>query len=85
MPVRQFLREARTATTLTNEHVVCVLDVDETEDGAPLIVMERLVGVDLDTKLRSGGPLSFDRAIEYALRACDGIAEAHALGMVHRD
>src|SRR5262249_51366982 len=77
--------EARAAATLRNEHVVRVLDVDETEDGEPFIVMERLVGGDLDTKLRSDGPLSYERAIDFVLQACEGLAEAHALGIVHRD
>jgi serine/threonine-protein kinase len=81
----RFAREARAAAKLRNEHVVRVLDVDETEDGIPFLVMELLVGSDLDAVLRRGGPLTAERAADYVLQACEGLAEAHAVGIVHRD
>jgi hypothetical protein len=81
----RFAREARAASKLRNEHVVRVLDVDETEDGLPFLVMELLVGMDLDALLRREGPLTAARAAEYVLQACEGVAEAHAVGIIHRD
>jgi len=81
----RFAREARAAAKLRNEHVVRVLDVDETEDGTPFLVMELLTGFDLDAMLRRDGPMNAGRAADYVLQACEGIAEAHAVGIVHRD
>ncbi|MDB4934260.1 MAG: Protein kinase [Labilithrix sp.] len=81
----RFAREARAAAKLRNEHVVRVLDVDETEDGVPFLVMEFLVGSDLDAVLLREGPLEPERAADYVLQACEGVAEAHAAGIVHRD
>jgi serine/threonine-protein kinase len=48
------------------------------------MVMEHLTGRDLASALE-GGPLSVADAIDYALQTCEAIAEAHALGIVHRD
>src|SRR4051812_28999199 len=49
--VARFAREARSAAKLRNEHVVRVLDVDETDEGDPFLVMEHLVGTDLETRV----------------------------------
>lgn len=89
--VARFAREARAAARLKSEHVVRILDVDEQESveaggsSAPFIVMEYLDGTDLDRLVRKRGPVSSTRAAELALEACEGLAEAHALGIVHRD
>ena len=81
----RFLREARAAAAIQSEHVVRILVVDRLEGGAPYIVMEHLRGSDLAGLLRERGPLSADEAIDYVLQACEALAEAHALGVVHRD
>jgi serine/threonine-protein kinase len=83
--VERFAREARAAARLRNEHVVRVLDVDETDGGDPFLVMEHLVGVDLETRLKTDGALSAEVASDYLLQVCEGVAEAHAMGIVHRD
>ena len=83
--VARFAREARSAAKLRNEHVVRVLDVDETDEGDPFLVMEHLVGVDLETRVRRDGPLEAETAADYLLQICEGVAEAHAVGIVHRD
>jgi eukaryotic-like serine/threonine-protein kinase len=81
----RFAREARSAAKLKGEHVVRILDVDDTEDGRPFIVMERLEGEDLDAVLARETALSVPRAVDLVLQACEGLAEAHAAGIVHRD
>src|SRR6185295_1217431 len=53
----RFLREARAAALLESEHVVRILDVDETEDGDPFMVMEYLHGEDLGARIRKQGRL----------------------------
>jgi serine/threonine-protein kinase len=81
----RFRREARAAARIKSEHVARVLDVDRLPSGAPYIVMELIEGTDLDALLKKRGPLLHDEAVTYILQACEGVAEAHALGMVHRD
>ncbi len=81
----RFEREARAAARLTGPHVVRVLDVDNLEDGSPVMVMELLTGRDLAAELQRRGPLPVQEAVGYVLQACAAMAEAHRLGIVHRD
>lgn len=83
--IQRFRREARAAAHLRGEHVVRVLDVGVLVGDRPFLVMERVDGVDLGTKLEDGGPLPAGLAVDLLLQACEGLAEAHRLGMVHRD
>jgi len=82
--VERFMREAKAACKIRNEHVAHVHDVGF-HDGAPFLVMEHLVGDDLATVLARQGPLPIQAAVEYAIQACDALAAAHAFGFVHRD
>jgi eukaryotic-like serine/threonine-protein kinase len=82
--VARFMREARAAVRLRGEHVAKVTDVGRLADGTPYMVMEFLEGENLGS-VTERGPLSIDDATTYFLQACEGVAEAHALGIVHRD
>ena len=80
----RLLREARAMQALTSEHVVRVFDLG-VYDEAPYIVMERLEGEDLGDKVEHDGPLPIAEAVDAVLEAAVALAEAHALGIVHRD
>ncbi len=81
----RFLREAKAASLIPNEHVVKILDVDSLADGTPYIVMERLYGHDLASVIEREGRLEASRAVGYVLEAMEALAHAHAKGIVHRD
>jgi eukaryotic-like serine/threonine-protein kinase len=81
----RFIREARASVRLTSPHVTRVFDVGALDSGAPYMVMELLHGRDLDAVLKQRGPLPFAEAAELILQACEALAEAHAIGIVHRD
>jgi serine/threonine-protein kinase len=83
--VQRFLREARAAVKLKSEHAAKVLDVGTLESGAPYMVMEYLEGSDLGAVLADHGTLTVQAAAEWIVQACEAIAEAHAMGIVHRD
>lgn len=83
--VQRFLREARAAVKLKSEHAARVIDVGTLESGAPYMVMEYLEGSDLGAVLEDHGALTVEAAAEWIVQACEAIAEAHAMGIVHRD
>lgn len=80
----RFLREAQTCARLTGENIVRVSDVGRLEGGTPYLVMEYLTGSDLGRVMKLG-PVAIADAVSYVLDACTGLAEAHAIGVVHRD
>jgi serine/threonine protein kinase len=83
--IAQFAREVWAVAQMENEHVARVFDVGTLDSGAPFMVMELLEGEDLEGWLHHHGPLPVEDAVDIVLQACEGIAEAHALGIVHRD
>jgi len=84
-PVRslRFRREARMAARLNHPAIVHIYDIIETDDG-DWIAMELVEGKTLDRLLRDG-LLSLSRAVQLGREIADGLAEAHAQGIVHRD
>jgi eukaryotic-like serine/threonine-protein kinase len=85
LAVPRFVQEARAAARIQNEHVVRVFDVGTLPDGPPYIAMEYLTGLDLRRSVGERGPLPLTEALECLLQACEGIGEAHAVGVIHRD
>ncbi len=83
--VPRFMKEAEAARELKSDYVVRVFEAGTLEGGLPFMVMELLDGTDLCTILEKGGPMSVPDAVDAIIEACDGLADAHARGMVHRD
>ncbi len=82
----RFQREARTAAEIHSKHVVRVIDADADEQaGFPFIVMELLEGLDMEQLLAEHSPLEPQAAVRLFVQACQGVAAAHARGIVHRD
>jgi serine/threonine protein kinase len=81
----RFAREARAAVRLQSPHTARVIDVGKLKNGEPYMVMEYLEGKDLDEVVRTNGPMPPHMAVDYILQACEAFAEAHSLGMIHRD
>ncbi len=80
----RFEREAEVLATVNHHHVVSYVAHGLTEDGRPYLAMEWLEGVDLARRI-ADKPLSIRDALVVAARAAQGLAAAHALGIVHRD
>ncbi len=83
--IARMIREADAATRLTGRHTGRVLDVCRTDAGDPILVMELLEGEDLSRLLARTGGISGDEAATLVVQACEGLAAAHAQGIVHRD
>jgi serine/threonine-protein kinase len=87
--VQRFLREAKAAVKLKGEHVARIIDVGRFEEqpfaDVPYIVMEYLDGADLNAIIKHHGAQDPEVAVDLMLQACQAIAEAHSLGIIHRD
>jgi eukaryotic-like serine/threonine-protein kinase len=83
--VQRFATEARAAARIRSEHVARVFDVGQLGTGVPFIVMEYLAGEDLSEVLADRGALPIELAVDYTLEVCEGLASAHAKGIIHRD
>jgi eukaryotic-like serine/threonine-protein kinase len=83
--VERFVREASAAGRIENPHIVETIDAGELPSGEPYMFMELLSGRSVRDLLLANGRLSFEQASEIVLQAADGLAAAHAAGIVHRD
>ncbi|MFL6194735.1 MAG: protein kinase domain-containing protein [Thermoanaerobaculia bacterium] len=79
----RFRREARAAAGLSHPAIVQIFDILETPDG-DAIVMELVEGETLARRL-DGGPLGRREAVRVGRDIAEGLAAAHAKGLLHRD
>ncbi|HLN81836.1 MAG TPA: serine/threonine-protein kinase [Thermoanaerobaculia bacterium] len=80
----RFFREAELAGNLHHRHITTIYDFG-VENGIPFIVQEFLSGEDLDKKIKRADPLPLYRKVEILAAITDGLAYAHAAGIIHRD
>ena len=86
--IERFKREALAAGRIRHPNVVDVTDfgfADRGDERLAYLVMELLRGQTLRARLEASGPLPLDVATDVLSQVCAGIAEAHALGILHRD
>lgn len=81
----RLLREAQTIAQMRSPHVARVIDVGTMTNGSPFMVMELLEGIDLEGHLQLRTRLAIGEAVDIVMQVCEAVAEAHALGIVHRD
>lgn len=81
---QRFEREGRAVAAVSNEHVVPVHAVDE-HRGLPYIVMKYVPGPSLEQRLERQGALGMAEVVRIGLQVAEGLAAAHAQGIVHRD
>ena len=79
----RFQREAKAIAALSHPNIVAIFDFG-THEGVTYAVTELLDGTTLRTLL-GDGPLPWRRACEIAAAVAEGLAAAHAKGVVHRD
>src|SRR5213078_302238 len=81
---KRFIREARAAAAVKNEHVVGIYEVQE-DAQPPYLVMECIDGISLQDKLDKQGTLGVTEILRIGLQTAEGLAAAHKQGLVHRD
>ncbi|MBP6630394.1 MAG: serine/threonine protein kinase [Kofleriaceae bacterium] len=83
--IARFLREGKAVVRLRSEHIARVHDLGTLEDGRPYMVMDYLEGEDLGVLIDRAGPVAPELAVTLVTQAATALAEAHGLGIVHRD
>src|SRR5215213_4169989 len=81
---QRFMREAQAASATDHRNICTIHDVATTDDGQLFIVMAYYEGATLKQRLESGA-LPIDEALDIATQVAEGLARAHAQGVVHRD
>jgi serine/threonine-protein kinase len=82
---KRFEREAQVTAALQSPNTVQLFDYGTSETGTFFYVMELLIGLDLESAIKSHGPMPVERVIHVLSQACRSLAEAHSNGLVHRD
>lgn len=83
--LRRFEQEVRQTSRLTHPNTIRVYDYGQTADGVFYYAMELLDGADLERIVEATGPMPPARVIHVLTQALGALAEAHAMGLVHRD
>ncbi|MBX9790986.1 MAG: transporter substrate-binding protein [Pirellulales bacterium] len=80
----RFLQEARAAAALPGEHIATIYQAGFQGD-VPFLAMEYLTGETLEARLERDRWLPLSTALRIAREAAQGLAAAHAHGVIHRD
>ena len=82
--IERFRNELRLARKIVHKNVCRMYDLNEAEEKY-FITMEYVSGENLKRFIKMAGHLSAGKSISIAKQICEGLAEAHRLGVIHRD
>ena len=83
--LRRFEREVQLTSRLTHPNTISIYDYGRTPDGLFYYAMEYLEGFTLTELVEAAGPLPARRVAWLMRQICGSIAEAHRIGLIHRD
>jgi predicted ATPase len=82
----RFLREQHAMAKLTGHpNIVGVLEVGETVDGHPYLVMQYHARGSLEDRIKRLGLLPLDEALRIGVKMAGALESAHRVGILHRD
>ena len=82
--IERFRNEIRLARKISHKNVGRMFDINRADEKY-FITMEYVEGQDLKGLIRQSKHLAVDTSIRIAQQICEGLSEAHRLGVVHRD
>ncbi len=82
--VQRFYNEAKACSRLQHPNTIRMFDFGQTSDARLFMTMEFLDGVSLRDALQKGA-LAPQRVVKIIIQCCASLAEAHSIGIIHRD
>jgi serine/threonine-protein kinase len=82
--VQRFYNEAKACSRLQHPNTIRMFDFGQTQDGRLFMTMEFLDGLSLRDALQRG-PIAPQRVVKILIQCCASLAEAHSIGIIHRD
>ena len=82
--IERFRNELKIARKVSHRNVCRMFDLGKTETGY-YITMEYIEGEDLKSVIKRKRVFKTNEALAYVKQICNGLAEAHRLGILHRD
>src|SRR5690349_20570010 len=83
--VQRFYNEAKACSRLQHPNTIRMFDFGQSSEGRLFMTMEFLDGMVLRQALATQSPFASNRVIKILIQCCASLAEAHAIGIIHRD
>lgn len=83
--VQRFYNEAKACSRLQHPNTIRMFDFGQTAEGRLFMSMEYLDGQSLRQAVATGSPMAPARVTKILIQCCASLAEAHSIGIIHRD
>src|SRR5687768_11569220 len=83
--VQRFYNEAKACSRLQHPNTIRMFDFGQTSDGRLFMTMEFLEGMTLREAIGTQAPIAPNRVLKILVQCCASLAEAHSIGIIHRD
>ncbi|MEO7734238.1 MAG: serine/threonine-protein kinase, partial [Kofleriaceae bacterium] len=83
--VQRFYNEAKATSRLQHPNTIRMFDFGQTAEGRLFLTMEFLEGIPLRDAVAQQSPMAPNRVLKVLIQCCASLAEAHSIGIIHRD